>query len=149
MAPTKFADATRYSRALHAALIDAPEKHEALLRAHLAAPKQTATYAQLAEAVGYAGYGAVNLQYGILAHRVATGLGIFEMPDDGFWGIILVRWTGAYDPSGSRFRLRREVVDALSLLGFGPNASPSDKVRRPRRAQRKARPNGPSPATRG
>jgi len=118
MSQARFAEAAQYARAIADALDRGPEKHRELLQAHVAAPRQTRTYTQLAHEVGYANYGAVNLQYGILAHRVAENLGIFALPPEDFWGIVLVEWTDAYDPSGSRFRLRREVVEALELLGM-------------------------------
>ena len=111
---------SHYARAITAALREGPEKHRELLAAHFAAPRHTRTYSQLATDVGYATYGAVNLQYGILARRVAAGLGVFERPSEGFWGAVLVEWTGDYDPSGSRFRLRPTVVGALESLGFSP-----------------------------
>lgn len=107
-----------YARAITAALLDAPEKHRELLTAHFAAPRHTRTYSELATDVGYANYGAVNLQYGTLARRIAEGLGIFERPSEGFWGAVLVEWTGDYDPRGTRFRLKSSVVDALESLGF-------------------------------
>ena len=118
MGTHKFAAPAQYAHAIAAALDQGPEKHRELLQAHFQAPRRARTYSQLAEDVGYANYGAVNLQYGILAHRVADGLGIFDQPSEGFWGIVLVEWTGAYDPSGSRFRLRPEVIEACESLGF-------------------------------
>lgn len=118
MGPDKFAKPAQYARAIGTALNQGSEKHRELLQAHFEAPRHTRTYAQLAKDVGYANYGAVNLQYGILAHRVAEGLGIFALPTQGFWGIVLVDWAGDYDPSGTRFRLRPEVVEALQSLGF-------------------------------
>src|SRR5258708_36602393 len=104
MGRNKFAEAAQYARAIGAALDQGSEKHRELLQAAFEAPRHARTYAQLASDVGYANYGAVNLQYGILAHRVAEGLGIFALPSRGFWGIVLVDWAGGFDPSGTRFR---------------------------------------------
>lgn len=119
MGRTKFAETAQYARAIGAALNQGSEKHRELLQAHFEAPRHTRTYAQLAKDIGYANYGAVNLQYGILAHRVAETLGIFALPSRGFWGAVLVDWAGGFDPSGTQFRLRPEVVEALESIGFG------------------------------
>src|SRR5262249_50908418 len=69
----------------------------ALLRAHYAAPDHTATWSQLASAVGYANFTAVNLQYGKLATRVAAQLRIGK-PPRGFWLYVLARWAAEPDP---------------------------------------------------
>ncbi len=95
-----------------------PEKHIALLQAHFKAPNHTATWAQLAEAVGYANRNAVNLQYGMLASRVARLLGFVE-PPRGFWLNVLAGWAENTDPSGhTAFVLRRPVIEALTRLGI-------------------------------
>ncbi len=48
------------------------ENHLALLRSHARAAGHTLTATQLAEAVGYQNYGAVNLQYGTFADRLCS-----------------------------------------------------------------------------
>lgn len=138
MGKPRFADAERYAMAIKGALREAPHKHQELLVAHLLAPGHAQTYGQLAKAVGYAHYGSVNLQYGTLARRVAERLGIFERPPEGFWGIVLVDWTGDYDPSGTQFRLRPEVVKALRSLGLA-DSSRSNKAVQPTSRAREMR----------
>jgi hypothetical protein len=94
-----------------------PAKHLDLLQAHCEAPRRTRTASQLAEAVGYANGNAVNLQYGSLAHRVATELGVAEPP--GLWLFSLVDWAGSFDAKGhTGFVLRKPVAEALSRLGY-------------------------------
>ena len=96
------------------------EEHVALLQAHFKAPNHTATWAQIAEVVGYANRNAVNLQYGTLARRVAHRLGIVE-PPKGFWLFVLAKWADARDSSGhTAFILRRPVIEALAQLGILP-----------------------------
>jgi hypothetical protein len=92
-----------------------------LLRAHLWAPRHSASVAELAEAVGYGSWRVVNRQYGNLAHRIAAELGLFG-PPRGFWANVLIRWEpdSVRSPLGhARFVLRPEVVEALIGLGFG------------------------------
>ncbi len=95
-----------------------PHNHLALLRAHYAAPNHTATWAQLAEAIGYANGKAVNLQYGTFAGRVAQQMGIAEVPRD-FWLDVLAGWAEERDVvSGhTSFILRDPVIEALTRLG--------------------------------
>lgn len=96
-----------------------PDNHLALLRAHAAAPGHTATWAQLASAVGYENFNAVNLQYGKLAARVAARLGVHR-PPRGFWLFVLAGWAADPDPDSGHtaFVLRRPVVEALRRLGL-------------------------------
>ena len=76
-----FGTADEYMAALRAVIAEGvPEKHIELLRSHFEAPRHTATARQLAAAVGYSNYNSVNLQYGTLAHRVASRLGVVEPP---------------------------------------------------------------------
>ena len=96
-----------------------PAKHEALLRAHLRASCHSASAEELALAVGYRNFQSVNLQYGTLARRVASHLGITQEPEVGFWLWVLVKWAKSRSPAGhTRFVLRSEVVSALRALGF-------------------------------
>jgi hypothetical protein len=112
-------DYLRAFRAIQAEGI--PENHIALLRAHFTAADHTATWAQLAAAVGYANGAAVNLQYGTLARRVAQQLGVSQ-PPHGFWLHVLAGWADARDPvSGhTAFVLRRPVIEALQRLVLRP-----------------------------
>lgn len=147
MTKEHFGTADDYTAALTAVVTEGvPEKHLELLRAHFEAPRHTATARQLARAVGYSNYNSVNLQYGTLAHRVASRLGVVEAPND-FWLFVLVNWAGSFDPSGdTRFVLRRPVIEALQRLGYPwatgvrsnkrmePARQPSRALRSPRRA---------------
>jgi hypothetical protein len=47
-----------------------PEKHLQMLLAHYRAPNHTITATELAEAVGYKSFQAVNLQYGQLGRKL-------------------------------------------------------------------------------
>ena len=114
-----------------------PSRHAELLRAHLWAPRHSASSAELADAVGYGSWRTVNFQYGTLAHRIAAELGIFQ-PPRGFWANVLIRWDAdtTRSPLGhARYRLRREVARALLDLGFA-SAPPDPERDRPIAATR-------------
>jgi predicted HNH restriction endonuclease len=99
-----------------------PEKHADLLRAHYAAPEHTATWKELADAVGYPSGNAVNLQYGTFAKRVALQLGIDSAP--GFWLHVLADWAAQPGLHGhTAFRLRPAAVEALRRLGWASTMS--------------------------
>jgi hypothetical protein len=109
-----------------------PVRQSELLRAHLWAPRYSASSAELAEAVGYSSWRTANFQYGALAHRIAIELGVFR-PPRGFWVNVLIRWKAdrTRSPVGhARYLLRREVVRALTDLGFA-DAPPSPSLQRP------------------
>lgn len=102
-----------------------------LLRAHLWAPRYSASSAELAEAVGYGSWRTVNFQYGALAHRIAAELGVFQAPR-GFWANVLINWKAdtTRSPLGhARYTLRREVARALIDLGFAA-VPPSPSLQR-------------------
>lgn len=101
-----------------------PENHLALLRAHHSVPHHRATWAQLAEAIGYANGKAVNLQYGTLATRVANRMGIEEVPN-GFMLDVLAGWADERDPRSGHtsFILRNPVIEALTRLGVLPDSA--------------------------
>jgi hypothetical protein len=115
-----------------------PARQPELLRAHLWAPRYSASSAELAEAVGYNSWRVANFQYGALAHRIAIELGVFR-PPRGFWVNVLIRWRADHtrsplghtrSPLGhTRYLLRLEVVRALIDLGFA-KAPPSPSVSR-------------------
>jgi hypothetical protein len=64
-----------YKAALALLERDMPPKHRLLLECHYRAPRHTVTARSLARSVGYASYGAVNLQYGTLARKICDILG--------------------------------------------------------------------------
>lgn len=119
MAKKQFGTAEDYAKALASVVAEGiPEKHISLLQAHFEAPGHTLTARQLARAVGYPNYNSVNLQYGTLARRVASRLGVVE-PPNGFWLFVLVDWANIDDPSGETlFVLRIPVVEGLKCLGY-------------------------------
>jgi len=45
------------------------------LREHVQAPGRALTARRLAQTVGYQNHGGINLQYGLLAHRIGDALG--------------------------------------------------------------------------
>lgn len=95
-------------------------RQSALLRAHLWAPRHSASSAELAEAVGYGSWRTVNFQYGSLARRIGVELGLLQ-PPRGYWANVLIQWKAdrTRSPLGhARYILRREVVKALKDLGF-------------------------------
>jgi hypothetical protein len=138
MGTKHFGTGEDYANALRAVIAEGvPEKHIELLRAHCLATRRTRTASQLARDVGYANYGAVNLQYGTLAHRVGSRLGLTE-PPRGFWLFVLVDWAGSTDPSGhTRFVLRSPVVQALRRLGYPWARSARSKSAGPAAADRR------------
>ena len=120
----EFGTANDYYRAFKAIQkADIPDKHLALLQTHYEAPEHTATWEQLAAAVKYDGFRAVNLQYGTFAERIARELGLRNKPLDpngnAWWLFALVRWAGRDPESGdTAFVLRRPVVEALQRVGI-------------------------------
>jgi hypothetical protein len=119
MATKHFGTAAEYAAALKEAMRDASGKQIDLLRAHCVAPKNTTTWSSLAQEVGYKNFRAVNLHYGVLAHRVGTILGRAR-PPEGFWLFVLVHWADRREPLSdhTQFVLRPQVIDALRLLGY-------------------------------
>lgn len=111
-----------------------PEKHLALLRAHLAAPGQTTTWAKLAAAVGYPNGSSVNLQYGKFAERVARQLGLSDKPLDpngtAWWLWVLVRWADERDHESGHtaFVLRSPVIEAIQGLAISPATAPGQQL---------------------
>ncbi len=115
----EYGTADDYARAFMIVIREGiPAKHATLLQAHASAPGRTASWTELAEAVGYANGPAVNLQYGRLAHRVARELGVAS-PPHGFWLHVLADWAEGRDQLGhTRYILRQPVVDAAVRLGL-------------------------------
>ena len=116
MSEEEFGTADAYTSAFRALANERTlDKHIPLLQAHFNAPDHTTTWAQLAQAVGYAEGRAVHLQYGRLGRRLAYQLG--KRPD--YWNLVLVDWAKHEDPSGhTTYVLRRPVIEALTRLGL-------------------------------
>lgn len=70
------ATAESYKAALSLLEDGMPHKHRLMLEAHYRAPGRRLTARKLAEKVGYANFGAVNLQYGTLARKICDILGL-------------------------------------------------------------------------
>ncbi len=123
MTDEPFGSADDYKRAFEALRREGfSPKDVPLLQAHFDAPSHTATWAQLADRVGYASGRAVNLHYGRLAGRVAHELRITD-PPNGFWLSVLAGWAEEADPGGhTAFVLRRPVIEALVSLGIFRNS---------------------------
>jgi len=65
-----------YKTALSLLEGEMPPRHRQMLEVHYRAPGRRLTARRLAEKVGYASFGAVNLQYGILARKICDILGL-------------------------------------------------------------------------
>jgi len=65
-----------YKTALSLLEGEMPPKHRLLLEMHYRAPGRAITARRLAGKVGYASFGAVNLQYGTLARKICDILGL-------------------------------------------------------------------------
>ncbi len=113
-----FGNTDRYFRAFQKIMEDAPPKYLEILRAHYRARRHTATAAQLADAVDYHLWSAINARYGTLAKRVGHLLGRRSMPKEGFWLYVLVYWGGKDRRGHQEFVLRPEVIKALRRLGL-------------------------------
>ena len=85
-----------------------------ILRVHLAAPDQTITARQLARALGYSSFSAANLQYGKLAGKICSEMGV----SPGTNLAVLVEFYKSPD-SEYKLYLRPAVVKALKELGIG------------------------------
>ena len=99
-------------------------KQRALLAKHFEAPAHTTTWQDLATAVCYANRNAVQLQYGALARRVASHLGISTAPRadhfvGAFWGYVLCDLSSKPGRLGhTAYTLRPEVIAVLKELGW-------------------------------
>ena len=93
-----------------------------MIKAHYRAPNQSLTATQLADAATYAGYRAVNLQYGFVGKRlweeIPTPLPVDEAGDP----IYTFALADAGERSRSRdewvWKLRPELAAAIELLGL-------------------------------
>ncbi len=120
MARSPHGSKTRYAEALRDVLKEGvPPKHLDLLRVHAGARSRSRSVGQLAEAVGYAHYGAANLQYGIFAHRIGEKL-VLTAPPRGFWLHVVLDWAGRQPAEGdTQFVLREEMVHVMAACGVG------------------------------
>jgi hypothetical protein len=91
------------------------DNHIAILRCHTRAPGRRRTATQLAGAVGYQGYEAINLQYGLLAARVGEALGLQQANLT-----LLVDFTAPGERGNEQWELilRPAVAQAVAEIGW-------------------------------
>ena len=104
-----------YKRALQA-VYPIHQNHLALLRTHARAADQTLTATQLAEAVGYENYGAVNLQYGTFADKLCVHLN--RDPETRLSVLVVFAKEGSDKAEHWKLILRPQIVQALNELGL-------------------------------
>jgi len=94
-------------------------KQREMLRIHCNAPNHTVSPARLAGRVGFKGHGAVNLQYGRLAHLLWKVLGLPRPPAR--WAPPFGKWTRvlawSQDPQGKwQPRMKPNLAKALNQM---------------------------------
>ena len=96
-----------------------PTGHKEMLIAHYGAPNHTITATQLAAAVGYATYNAVNLQYGTLGAKLAERMGWEPSPEAQLSYSIASFEKDDGDPEGQwRWIMHPPLARALETLGW-------------------------------
>ena len=92
-------------------------KHREMLRTHYLAPAHKLTARQMAERIGYAGFGAANLHYGRLGRLVGKKLGL---PQEDCHIGVLVEFIRPNTEGNSEWVwiMRPEVAKALEALGW-------------------------------
>jgi hypothetical protein len=115
-------DVSEYVQAFRSMISDFTDGHVAMLKAHYNASNQCITATQLAEAAGYANYGAANLQYGNIGKALAEEL-YLALPTRGDGTpIYTYALATAGDPRGEEdhwvWKLRPEVSSAIEILGL-------------------------------
>ena len=111
-----YAPAGAYKAALSLLEATMPPRHRLLLVAHYRAPKRMITARDLAAEVGYASFGATNLQYGTLCRRICEILGLRLE----YHVLVLNEFVKPSPEEGSEllWRMRPEVARALEELGW-------------------------------
>lgn len=104
-----------YVEALRSIEPNITDKQRAMLVCHASAPGQQLTMSELAMRVGYPNYGAANLQYGLLAGKLADAIGISRPRH-----LVYVFASFDNDPgtSHSRAHMYPELLAALQQLGW-------------------------------
>ena len=112
-----------YVTAFRAIEPDITDNQRAMLRVHHAAPARTMSATRLAEAVGFENYSGVNLQYGLLADKVARQLAL-DLADHVRVGI-LVEFVDPGHAANEHWLwvMRPNVAQALEDLGWAPRVS--------------------------
>ncbi len=114
---TEFPSQERYREVLRIASHWMTPKQRKMLTIHLNARNQTTTVTQMAEAMKFENYGAVNLHYGFLASKIAERMK-WTVPDGEPELTTLV----AFDRTGPeehwKLIMRPQLVAALQSLGW-------------------------------
>lgn len=106
-----------YKEALMRMRCTMPDKHLRMLVAHYHSPNRTVTATQLAEAVGYKSFRAVNLQYGQLGRKLRE---IMEYAAEGPASYVIASFLppGAEGNAEWLWIMHREVASALEDLNW-------------------------------
>ncbi|CDH74046.1 TPA: HNH endonuclease signature motif containing protein [Pseudomonas aeruginosa] len=104
-----------YRQALQSLAPVITEKRRRMLIGHAQAPGHAITMSELAALVGFPGYSAANLQYGLLAGKLADALGV---PRPSFLVYVLASFDDDPGTSHSRAHMYPELVEALQQLGW-------------------------------
>ncbi|HYF64034.1 MAG TPA: hypothetical protein VD886_14525 [Herpetosiphonaceae bacterium] len=115
--PPAVPSAERYKDAFRQLRATLPANHLALLRAHYLAPNHTITARELAAAVGYAGHGSVNLQYGMFGRAMRELMAYAEGEQAAYVFASFIK-PGAQGNREHLWVLHPEVVQALDELGW-------------------------------
>ncbi|WP_312207062.1 HNH endonuclease [Pseudomonas kuykendallii] len=115
-----------YVQALRSLESGITEKQRSMLVAHARAPGQALTMSELAALVGFPCYSAANLQYGLLAGKLADALGI---PRPEYLVYVIAGFDDDPDTSQSRAHMYPELYAALQELGWvAAEGSPHDSM---------------------
>lgn len=104
-----------YVQALRSLESGITDKQRRMLVGHAMAPEQALTMSELAALVGFPTYSAANLQYGLLAGKLADVLGI---PRPKYLVYIIASFDDDPDTSQSRAHMYPELYAALQALGW-------------------------------
>lgn len=107
------------------------DKQRSMLICHATALGQQVTMSELALRVGYANYGAANLQYGLLAGKLADAIGI-SRPE--YLVYVFASFDNAPGTSHSRAHMYPELLAALQELGWVEKTGGSQLADRPANA---------------
>lgn len=104
-----------YVQALRSLESGITEKQRNMLVGHAMAPEQALTMSELAVLVGFPTYSAANLQYGLLAGKLADAMGI---PRPKYLVYVIAGFDDDPDTSQSRAHMYPELYAALQELGW-------------------------------
>jgi hypothetical protein len=115
-----------YVQALRSIESGITEKQRSMLIGHAMASGQALTMSELAALVGFPGYSAANLQYGLLAGKLADSLGI---PRPEYLVYVIASFDDDPNTTQSRAHMYPELYAALQELGWvAAEGSPQDSV---------------------